>query len=43
MNLIPSPENVINSNYYDSGLLQTLKEFTDKSSDKHLPTLQKYG
>ena len=39
MNLIPSPlisiippENVINSNYYDIDQLQTLKEFTDKSS-----------
>ena len=26
------PENVINSNYYDIDQLQTLKEFTDKSS-----------
>ena len=39
MNLIPSPlistippENVINSNYCDIDQLQTLKEFTDKSS-----------
>ena len=39
MNLIPCPlisiiprENVINSNYYDIDQLQTLKEFTDKSS-----------
>ena len=27
-----TPENVINSNYYDIDQLQTLKEFTDKSS-----------
>ena len=27
-----TPENVINSNYYDVDQLQTLKEFTDKSS-----------
>ena len=27
-----TPENVINSNYYDTDQLQTLKEFTDKSS-----------
>ena len=27
-----TPENVINSNYYDIHQLQTLKEFTDKSS-----------
>ena len=26
-----NPENVINSNYYDIGQLQTLKEFTEKS------------
>ena len=41
MNLTPSPliillnntpENVINSNYYDTDQLQTLKKFTDKSS-----------
>ena len=39
MNLLPSPlisiippENVINSNYYDTDQLQSLKEFTDKSS-----------
>ena len=36
MNLIPdinnTPENVINSNYYDIDQLQTLKPFTDKSS-----------
>ena len=27
-----TPENIINSNYYDIDQLQTLKEFTDKSS-----------
>ena len=39
MNLIPfsadinnTPQNVINSNYYDTDQLQTLKEFTAKSS-----------
>ena len=39
MNFFPSPlisiippENVINSNYYDTDQLQSLKEFTDKSS-----------
>ena len=52
MNLIPSPlipimtqENIIDSNYYDIYQLQTLKEFTDKSSfslsSEHLLTLKR--
>ena len=38
-----TPENVLNSNYYDIDQLQTLKEFTDKSSFSlhHLLTLKK--